>query len=241
LEAFVGLYPGTTLLVDTYDTLEGVHKVIDLSRRLGGRFDVRAVRLDSGDLKALAMQTRMLLDQAGLHHVGIFASSGLDEYKIQELVAAGAPIDGFGVGTKLAVSADAPDLDMAYKLVEYAGKARLKLSPGKLLYPGRKQVFRQEENGVFTRDVIGRFDERLLGEPLLEPLWPADPLRGAGGLNKSRQHLQEELKRLPNHLLSLESADPPYPVKVSERLRGDLERVRSGHQEWNKISECSHV
>ena len=167
---FARLYPETTLLVDTYDTLAGVRKVIELSQKLGDRFRVRAVRLDSGDLGRLAVDTRQMLDEAGLQRVKIFASSGLDEYKIQDLMNSGAPIDAFGVGTKLAVIADAPDLDMAYKLVEYGGKGRLKLSAKKLLYPGRKQVFRQIENGQMVRDVIGRFDEPLAGEPLLKPL-----------------------------------------------------------------------
>ena len=157
--------------MDTYDTLAGVRKVIELSQKLGDRFRVRAVRLDSGDLGRLAVDTRQMLDEAGLQRVKIFASSGLDEYKIQDLMNSGAPIDAFGVGTKLAVIADAPDLDMAYKLVEYCGKGRLKLSAKKVLYPGRKQVFRQIERGRMVPDVIGRFDEPLTGEPLLKPLF----------------------------------------------------------------------
>jgi nicotinate phosphoribosyltransferase len=120
--AFADVYPETTLLVDTYDTLAGVRRVIGLARRLGDRFRVRAVRLDSGDLGTLARQARQMLDAAGLSSVRIFASGGLDEYEVAELVAAGAPIDAFGVGTKMAVSEDAPSLDMAYKLVEYAGR-----------------------------------------------------------------------------------------------------------------------
>ncbi len=164
-EAFEKLYPDAALLVDTYDTLDGVRNVIRLSRKLGERFRVKAVRLDSGDLGSLTIETRRLLDEAGLRRLQIFASSGLDEYKIQKLVDSGAPIDGFGVGTSLAVSEDAPALDMAYKLVEYAGKGRLKLSTKKVLYPGRKQVFRQFQSGRIVRDVIARFDESLPGKP----------------------------------------------------------------------------
>jgi nicotinate phosphoribosyltransferase len=154
-EAFAALYPETTLLADTYDTPEGVRKVIKLSAKLGDRFRVRAIRLDSGDLGSLASQARRELDGAGLKHVTIFASSSLDEYEIQDLVNSGAPIDAFGVGTKLAVMDGASRLDMAYKLVEYGGKGRLKLSTSKVLYPGRKQVFRQVENGLMVGDVIG--------------------------------------------------------------------------------------
>ena len=225
-ESFAALYPETTLLVDTYDTLDGVRKVIELSHKLGHRFRVRALRLDSGDLGSLAFQTRKILDEAGLRNVQIFASSGLDEYKIQELVHSGAPIDAFGVGTKLAVIADAPELDMAYKLVEYAGKGRLKLSTKKLLYPGRKQVFRQIENGRMVGDVIGRFDESLAGEQLLKPLMvrgqPATQIR----LAESRKRLKCELQLLPDHLRGLEPVPPPYPVSFSEQLEADLDSIR---------------
>jgi nicotinate phosphoribosyltransferase len=224
-ESFAALYPHTTLLVDTYDTLDGVRKVIDLRRKLGEKFQVRAVRLDSGDLSQLAKQTRKLLDEADLQQVRIFASSGLDEYRIQELVASGAPIDAFGVGTKLAVMADVPDLDMAYKLVEYAGKGRMKLSTRKLLYPGRKQVFRQIQSGRMSGDVIGRFDETLPGEPLLQPLLQGGRLVAPTDLRESRSRLQRELERLPAHLHGLETA-PPYPVAFSGRLTDDLEQAR---------------
>jgi nicotinate phosphoribosyltransferase len=222
-ESFASLYPQTTLLVDTYDTLEGVHKVIELSRKLGQGFHVRAVRLDSGDLGRLAVQARQMLDEAGLQRVKIFASSGLDEYKIHELVKSGAPIDAFGVGTKLAVMAGAPELDMAYKLVEYAGKGRLKLSTHKVLYPGRKQVFRQIENGRMAGDVIGRFDERLPGEPLLQPLLRHGQPAARVDLKESRRRLRHELERLPAHLRDLEAASPPYHVIFSENLQTDFE------------------
>jgi nicotinate phosphoribosyltransferase len=221
-EAFASLYPETSLLVDTYDTLQGVRKVIDLSRKLGERFRVGAVRLDSGDLASLAAGTRKMLDEAGLRDVRIFASSGLDEYKVQALIESGAPIDAFGVGTKLAVMADAPELDMAYKLVEYGGKGRLKLSKKKVLYPGRKQVFRQVENGRMVRDVIGRFDERLPGEPLLQPLIEHGQSAVTIDLNESRLRLHRELEKLPEPLRGLKPAPTPYPVAISERLQSDF-------------------
>ena len=227
-ESFTAVYPETTLLVDTYDTLEGVRKVVELSRRLGRRFRVRALRLDSGDLGNLAFETRKILNEAGLQDVEIFASSGLDEYKIQELVRSGAPIDAFGVGTKLAVIADAPELDMAYKLVEYAGKGRLKLSTKKLLYPGRKQVFRTIQNGRMTGDMIGLFGESLAGERLLTPLMvrgrPTAQIQLAG----SRKRLRHQLQFLPDHLRRLEPVPPPYPVSFSEQLQADLDRIRRG-------------
>jgi nicotinate phosphoribosyltransferase len=225
-ETFAALYPETTLLVDTYDTLEGVRKVIDLSRKLGDRFRVRAVRLDSGDLGSLASQTRKMLNEAGLRHVTIFASSGLDEYEIQDLVSAGAPIDAFGVGTKLAVMEDASHLDMAYKLVEYGGKGCLKLSTKKVLYPGRKQVFRQTEAGQLARDVIGRFDEELPGERLLQPVMQQGCPTRRVDLEESRQRFRLELQRLPVHLRKLELSPAPYPVCFSERLQDDLDALR---------------
>jgi nicotinate phosphoribosyltransferase len=227
-EAFAALYPQTTLVVDTYDTIEGVRKVIDLSRQLGERFRVRAVRLDSGDLGALAVETRRMLDGAGLKHMTIFASSSLDEYEVQRLVHSGAPIDAFGVGTKLAVMEDASHLDMAYKLVEYEGKGRLKLSTSKVLYPGRKQVFRQSENGCMTRDVIGRFDEQLPGEPLLQPMMRQGVRTAAPtNLEESRLRLKSELTRLPDHLRTLAPSPTAYPVSFSDRLRGDLARIQA--------------
>jgi nicotinate phosphoribosyltransferase len=226
-EAFAALYPETTLLVDTYDTLEGVRKVIDLSRKLGSRFRVRAVRLDSGDLGALARGARKMLDDAGLKHVTIFASSSLDEYEIQRLVNAGAPIDAFGVGTKLAVMEDASHLDMAYKLVEYGGKGRLKLSSNKVLYPGRKQVFRQVESGCMVCDVIGRFDEQLPGDPLLQPVMRRGAPVARIELEESRRRVQCELARLPDYLRALEPATNRYPVSFSDCLNRDLLRIRA--------------
>lgn len=223
--SFAERYPDTTLLVDTYDTLKGVRKVIELKRRLGDRFRVAAIRLDSGDLRALAIQAREMLDSAGLKGVNIFASSGLDEYEIDELLRAGAPIDAFGVGTNLAVLADAPSLDMAYKLVEYDGKGRLKLSAKKRLYPGRKQVFRQTKSGKMISDSIGRFDEVLPGQPLLEPLLLDGRAVTQVVLTESRARLQRAIKMLPEYLSELHPPASSYPVEFSKRLQEDLGKI----------------
>lgn len=227
-EAFASRYPHTTLLVDTYDTLDGVRKVVELARRWGERFNVRAIRLDSGDLAELAKRSRHLLDEAGLSHVRILASSGLDEHKIAALLEAEAPIDGFGVGTKLAVSPDATDLDMAYKLVEYAGHPRIKLSSKKTIYPGRKQVFRFVEGGRAVRDVIGRYDEPSDGEPLLQPAMRHGRrlTEARVPLDESRRRAETELARLPETLRSLEPVPEPYAVEISAALQADLEQVR---------------
>jgi nicotinate phosphoribosyltransferase len=225
---FAQIYPETVLLVDSYDTLAGIEKVIVLSRELGDAFRVRAVRLDSGDLGDLAIKSRAMLDDAGLKNVEIFASSSLDEYRIAELVARGAPIRGFGVGTKMGVSEDAPSLDIAYKLCAYAGTGRVKLSTGKPILPGRKQVFRVMEDGIAVRDVIARADEALEGTPLLTTVMRDGVRLDAGevALDEIREHANSELHRLTTHVRGLEPADPPYPVSVSAALLRYHEEIK---------------
>ncbi|MEX0886725.1 MAG: nicotinate phosphoribosyltransferase [Phycisphaeraceae bacterium] len=230
--AFARLYPDTTLLVDTYDTLAGVDRVIDLARTLGDAFAIRAIRLDSGDLGALAAAARQRLDRAGLTRVKIFASSGLDEHEMQRLVAAKAPIDGFGVGTKLAVSRDAPDLDFAYKLVAYAGRPRTKLSAQKVIYPGQKQVFRRVRDGRMAGDVLGLHDEPGEGEPLLEPVMRSGRRLVAGrvSLDAAREHAGRELARLPDLWRSLAPAQRAYPVHTSRALNETLSTLTKQRQ-----------
>jgi nicotinate phosphoribosyltransferase len=230
--AFAQLYPETILLVDTYDTLEGVRQVIQLSRELGEDFKVRGIRIDSGDLGAFAQRARALLDDAGLEAVEIFASSQLDEFAIASLLDSGAPVSGFGVGTLMGTSSDAPFGDLAYKLTEYAGSGRLKTSPEKPIVPGRKQVFRIEHEGRAVRDVLARHDESEPGRPLLEPvmragkrLLPAAPPPHATPLEAARTRAASELTRLPAHIRALEPADPPYPVELSKALRADHARL----------------
>jgi nicotinate phosphoribosyltransferase len=216
---FVETFPDGTLLVDTYDTLEGVRKVIRLAAELGSEFRVNGIRLDSGDLTALSKEARRLLDDAGLTQVKIFASSSLDEYVIDELLRAGAPIDGFGVGTQMGTSSDRPFLDIAYKLVEYAGVPRLKLSTGKTLLPGRKQVYRRFENSKATGDVLASFEEDVKGTPLLKPVMlGGQRTEQAPSLDESRALRRENISQLPARLLRLDAADEPYPVSISPKL-----------------------
>ncbi|WP_018936493.1 nicotinate phosphoribosyltransferase [Thioalkalivibrio sp. ALJ24] len=235
--AFAGLYPETVLLVDTYDTLAGVRQVIDLARRLGDRFRVRAIRLDSGDLGQLARDARAMLDAAGLERVGIFASGGLDEHVIAGLLAAGAPIDAFGVGTSMGISTDVPDLDIAYKLAEYAGEGRLKLSSGKPILPGGKQIFRRRDGAHFSGDTIAREDESLPGEPLLQPVM-RDGRRLSGhvrDLDALREHARQQLQSLPPEIRGIEPAAGPYPVSVSDALQAHqaavTRAIRARHAE----------
>ncbi|MCE8003469.1 nicotinate phosphoribosyltransferase [Billgrantia ethanolica] len=223
--AFARHFPGTTLLVDTHDTLEGVRQVIELLQEEPD-LRIEAIRLDSGDLGELARRSRTLLDAAGLEQVRIIASSGLDEYEIATLLDADAPIDAFGVGTAMGVSADAPVIDLSYKLTEYAGIPRVKHSSGKVNLPGRKQLFRrQNSEGTFTGDVIARRDEVIDdAEPLLVPLvrnGSVDPdyLRAA---EQARQRVEGMLSCLPAPLRRLErraSDETEYPVVLSLGLQ----------------------
>lgn len=219
LRAYARLYPGTTLLVDTYDSHAGVAKVIRLVRDEG--LDVGAIRLDSGDLAQQAKDARRQLDNAGLHQVRILVSGGLDEYRITGLLGNGAPIDGFGVGTSMGASSDAPTLDLAYKLTDYAGQPRLKNSPGKQLYPGRKQVWRQtDDQGHYQQDRITARDEPGDGEPLLQPVIRGGaPCREAPDLAVTRENVAKHLHKLPGALLSLDPAKWSYPVEFSQRLK----------------------
>jgi nicotinate phosphoribosyltransferase len=222
--AFAQDFPArTTFLVDTYDTLEGVQTAVDVIRELGLKEGL-GIRLDSGDLAQLSRQARALLDDAGLPQVRILASGGLDEYALEQLVSAGAPIDAFGVGTRVGVSADAPYLDSAYKLVEVAGRPVLKLSPEKVSAPGRKQVFR---GPGMADEVVGLRDEPIPAgsRPLLEPVMKAGRRTGAAfDLAEARGRFERDLAELPESARSLRSPSPPV-ARPSELLQALSERV----------------
>ncbi|WP_133491896.1 nicotinate phosphoribosyltransferase [Alcanivorax sp. 24] len=215
---YARLYPGTTLLVDTYDTLAAVDKVIGLVR--DEDVDVGAIRIDSGDLGALAKAARQRLDDAGLSDIRIVVSGGLDEWKIAGLVADGAPVDGFGVGTEMGSVADAPSLDFAYKLTEYGGSPRLKNAPGKPVYPGAKQVWRHyDANGMLAGDEITGTDEKRDGEPLLRTVIAnGEPVIAEPDADAARQRLGRERAALPEPWRGVDPAPQPYPVSLSERL-----------------------
>jgi nicotinate phosphoribosyltransferase len=195
--AFAEDHPSrTTFLVDTYDTLEGVRHAIAVIDEMSLGGDV-GVRLDSGNLDQLARDARKLLDHAGLARAKIFASGGLDEFEIDELVRGGAPVDAFGVGTQLGVSADAPYVDSVYKLVEYEGRPVLKLSAAKATAPGRKQVWRGPKD-----DVLGLRDEAAPGphhRPMLEPVMRAGRRLGPDPtVEEMRTRFADELAALPH-------------------------------------------
>ncbi len=219
------------LLIDTYDTEAAANKVVQLAPKLErDGIKVKGVRLDSGDLADHAFKVRRILDEGGLQSITIFASGSIDEYVAKQLAEKNAPIDGLGIGTHMDTSADAPYLDCAYKLVEYAGKARRKRSEGKVLWPGRKQVFRSLDNaGRMVGDVLSLEGDRLSGEALIQPVMKEGRRIGSPiPLQASKERTLAQLKRLPDALKGLETA-PAYPVAVSEMLR-ELARAVDAQQ-----------
>jgi nicotinate phosphoribosyltransferase len=220
-ERFARVRPAAlTLLIDTYDTERAAGIVARLAPKLAAEHIViAAVRLDSGDLAIHARAVRRILDEAGLQKVRIFASGGLDDRALLQLGRSAAPIDGFGVGTSLTTSSDSPALDCAYKLQEYAGRPRRKLSEGKATWPGRKQVYRfHQPDGTISEDVVALVSEPCAGEPLLRPIMRAGRrLPDLPDLSRARSHAARSLERLPPPLRQLEVAD--VPVRISEGLR----------------------
>ncbi len=210
------------LLIDTYDTERAARRVVELAPRLQEQgIAIKAVRLDSGDLAQHAKQVRQILDQGGLQAVHIFVSGNLDEYRIQDLLADGAPIDGFGVGTVLDTSADVPYLDCAYKLQEYDGRPRRKRSEGKATWPGRKQVYRHyDSQGHIDRDVLALQGQPAAGGvPLLQPVMrDGQRCTPQPGLEEIRRHAAAEMARLPAELRRLEGG-AGIRVEVSAELQ----------------------
>ena len=210
---------GLVLLIDTYDTERAARKVVTLAEKLGRRgIKVKSVRIDSGDLALHARKVRAILDADGGADISIFGSGGLDEDDLLAFTRGAAPIDGYGIGTSLDVSSDAPALDCAYKLQEYAGIARRKRSEGKATYPGRKQVWRQRDAaGTISKDILSLLDERHAGEPLLQPVLRGGRVCARPSLEEIRRHAQDELAHLPEPLRELEPL--PYEVEVSRALQ----------------------
>lgn len=232
-EAFLNyskVFPGqTTLLIDTYDTLAAVQKIVKSFHKE----ELNAVRIDSGDLKILSKQVRKILDQNGFSGVKIIASGNLNEYKIQQLLKANAPIDIFGVGTDMVTSRDYPSLDLTYKLVQLETSAgeiqyKAKRSHGKQTVPGRKQVFRKvSEKGIFKEDIIGLWDEpapagtRALLTLVIEQGKLKKPLPA---LPEIRHYLKERLGALSSAYFSL-TASCPGKISFSQKIRKIVEKI----------------
>jgi nicotinate phosphoribosyltransferase len=217
---FAKAFPhNTVLLLDTWDTVRGAHHAVEIAHELeGDGVQLAAVRLDSGDLGALAHEVRRVLDDGGLRDVQILASGDLDEYRIADLVTSGAPIDSFGVGTKLGTSADAPTLGVIYKLVEDERGPKMKLAEEKATLPGRKQVWRCDGH-----DVIGLMDEEYHGRPLLAPA-------RSESLDVIRERCRAAVDELPERYRSLERVRPRYEVRHSPRLDELVSTITAEHR-----------
>jgi nicotinate phosphoribosyltransferase len=219
--AFAQTFPDhTVILVDTYDSVSGLKRAVEVALELKAQgHRLVGVRLDSGDMVALSRQAREMLDQAGLEETMVVVSGSLDEYRLAEMLAQGARVDLFAVGTKVVCSADAPYFDIAYKLVSYEDRPTLKLSAGKRTWVSPKQLWRQPgPDGLLGRDLLGLRGESLPGQPLLVPvmrqgrrLGPREPWREA------RRRFSEQLASLPEACRRLESPQRP-PVEITPAL-----------------------
>jgi nicotinate phosphoribosyltransferase len=234
--AFARTFPrNTVLLVDTYDTLAGTAKAAAVGKEMAGRGEkLSGVRLDSGDIAKLSRKVRFVLKRAGLGKATVFASGAFDEYKILQVLSRQGDVDAFGVGTKMGVSADAPYLDMAYKMVKYGGRPVLKLSPGKTTLVGEKQVFRFfTPKGKLKRDVIGlRNDDMRGGEPLLKKVMVRGKImRRPVALPLIRKRFLREFAALDEEYKSIQGAARAYPVSLSLRLRRLQTKIKQNVRE----------
>jgi nicotinate phosphoribosyltransferase len=228
--AYVRSFPhNAILLIDTYDTLQGARNAVQIAKEMATRGETLiGVRLDSGDLADLARQVRKILDDANLPGIKIIGSGGLDEYDLAELAAADVPFDSYGIGTRMGTSADAPWMDMAYKLVEYNRAPVLKLSAGKASSPGQKQIFRtRNERGNFARDTIGLRSEQIDGETLLkEAMHKGRRTAQSPSLSENRELFAADFAALPDDLKALRNP-PHYQVDTSQKLAQLREQTRA--------------
>jgi len=217
------------LLLDTYDTEAAAEKVVALAPKLADEgIRIFGVRLDSGDLVAHSRAVRAILDQGGLQDVRILASGGIDEHELARFVSEAAPIDGCGIGTSLTTSQDVPALDCAYKLQEYAGRPKRKLSEGKATWPGRKQVYRRYgSDGIMLEDTLTLESDVQPGAALLAPVMRNGRRVGdAPSLDSIKDRAAANLEHLPKALRALGRADP-YPVRVAPLLRALADELGS--------------
>ncbi len=218
--AFAHTFPSNTvLLIDTYDTIKGAKKAVQIAREMADQGQaLKGVRLDSGDMAELSKKVREILDRGGFPDVSIFASGGFDEFKIRDVIQQGAKIDAFGVGTKMGVSADAPYSDMAYKLVKYGDRPVLKLSSGKMTLADEKQVFRTHEDGLMVKDTIALKDEKISGEPLLNLVMEEGKRSSEPEpLENIKNRCREELSKLDKSYKAIQNP-ATYPVELSRKL-----------------------
>jgi len=227
--AFIASFPNNSiLLIDTYDTLAGARKAVEIAKEMAANGQqLQGVRIDSGDLKKLAIEVRRIFDEAGLKSVKIIGSGGLDEFDLADFTVADVPYDSYGVGTKMGVSADAPWFDIAYKLVEYDERPVLKLSTGKVSWPGKKQVFRmRDERGQLQKDVIALREENIPGaDPLLQKVMASGEVAvRCPTLEEIRDNFMGEFKRLADPIKAIRNP-ASYPVEISPQLTKLREEV----------------
>ena len=212
-------------LLDTYNTEHAAQRLVDLAPELTARnIAIRGVRLDSGDMVELSRKVREILDDGGLQDTLIFASGDLDEYSLARYAEEKAPVDGFGVGTKMTTSADVPYMNCAYKLVEYGGVGRRKLAEGKSTWPGRKQVYRRfDPAGTMTGDTMALESEELPGTELIHQyMRKGRQTIDLPPLSATRDYLLNQLATLP---VPDRAGPDGYPVTISSQLQQLAETV----------------
>ena len=240
--AYARTFPqDSVLLIDTYDTLSGARNAAQVGKEMSLKGEtLRGVRLDSGDMAKLSREVRTILEDADLRNTQIFASGAFDEYKIHRVLSRGAEIDAFGVGTKMGVSADAPYLDMAYKLVKYEGQPVLKLSPGKETLASDKQVFRfSTPLGLLEKDTIGLRDDVFANAEslMIKVMNKGRSVFVSPPLPEIQKTFFKEFEKLDPAYKSLEGSEEDYPVNLSARLKKlqteTTQRIKSRELEQN--------
>ncbi len=237
--SYVNTFPdNSTLLIDTYDTIQGARNAVIVAKELEAKGKkLGAVRLDSGDLAELSKQVRQIFDKENLQYVKIFASNDLNEYKISELIEKGARIDGYGVGTELITAKPISALPGVYKLIEDQDGAKIKLSSQKQTYPGKKQVYRTEKNGICAGDVLALDNEKFIGKPLLEKVvMNGQRINPRKSLNEIRKYCLEQIAKMPEQSKALHAQ--PYPLKISNELNNLVKETSS---KYNRRAQNEHL
>ena len=221
----------STLLIDTYDTIQGARNAIIIAKELERKGKkLGAVRIDSGNLADLSKQVRTILDKANLPYVKIIASNDLNEYKIYDLKQKGAKIDGYGVGTEMITAKPVAAIPGVYKIVEDESGAKIKLSADKKTYPGKKQVYRVEQDGKFVEDILALEGEKVEGKPLLEKIVEnGERIIQIRELNEIRAYCLEQVAKMPDNTKGVYAT--PYEMRPSQKLDGLVQRLTSKHKQ----------
>ena len=232
-KAYIREFPDKGIfLVDTYDSIQGTKNVISA---IETKEKIKSVRLDSGNKLEISKKVRKILDAAGLSNTKIFVSDDMNEYKIAELLEAGAPIDAFGVGTEMVTSRDAPALGGIYKLVQDSSGPKMKFSEGKITLPGVKQIWRiSDENGFYVKGIVGLEGEMLGGRPLLIPIMrDGELVYDIPSLKEIRDYCLEERVKLPKGYRKISNFES-YPVELSLGLKGLVEELSKKYRDFQK-------